>query len=269
MCISSQLLINTHFSNHTNVSKTPKIAYATYCTNSFYEQGSRVVLYSAMKTSSRNISAILLHTHKLNLKWKFPVITKHVIVPRKRNGYYENVLTKLLVFQLPYDRIVYIESDAIVLRSIEHLFDLPLHDLYVPHCRWCSPGYVTTTLMVVSPSQRIWDRLSIWVNKYDQKALYDMDIINEELREDIHHLPSVYGMLNSEFENKQPTPFYGSTFDEILQSAFFIHFTAVGKPWTVSLDNVRFRIKNGKAQHQMLQLYEKWHNLSRESYAMF
>ena len=256
-----------YFTNSSSILK--RIAYATYCTNARYEQGSRVVLYSAMILSTRNISGILLHTHQLKSAWHFPVITKRVTVPMKRNGYYQDVLTKLLVFTLPYDRIVYIESDAIVLRSIEHLFDLPDHDLYVPHCRWCNPGYVTTTLMVLRPSQRMWNRLSVWVNKYDKKALYDMDIINEELREDIHRLPSVYGMLNSEFENRQPTPFYGNSFDEIINSAYFVHFTAVGKPWTVSLDNIRVRIKNGGAQPQMLQLYEKWQKYLSKSYAFF
>ena len=79
-------------------------------------------------------------------------------------------------FPIESHDIVYIESDAIVLSSTDHLFDLPNYDLYVPHCRWCNPGFVTTTLMVLRPSQHIWNRLSIWVNRNDKKVLYDMDI---------------------------------------------------------------------------------------------
>jgi hypothetical protein len=70
----------------------------TYCTNHQYELGSRVVLFTAARTSSVNASLVLMHTHALTTIWiDLPVVTKRVVIPYRRgNGYYADVMTKLL-----------------------------------------------------------------------------------------------------------------------------------------------------------------------------
>ena len=241
---SAQTSQTSQASVPTPPTRLSKTAYATYCTNGRYETGSRVVLFSAIASSRTHMNGVLMHTHALTMPWaNTPVATVRVSVPVKRTGYYTDVLTKLLIFTLPYDRVV-----------------------YIPHCRWCGPGYVTSTLMVVQPSQRMWLRLRRAMDAAEGRAMYDMDILNEELREDVHRLPSVYGMLNSEFENRRPTAFYGSTFGEVYKRAFFVHFTALGKPWDVRLSEVHRKVNASHVQPEMLDLYTLWHSLLERSY---
>ena len=153
---------NMHYTRDTS----RKYAYITYCTDVNYEKGSRVVLFSAIRSTGSRIPGILLHTHQLSgPSWDgIPmVITRKVTPPQiKQNGYYRHVMTKLLMFvQYDYDRLVYVESDGIVMKSIEHLFDLP-NGLYIPHCRWCSQlplnGYRSSSAMrQASPAtERFW-----------------------------------------------------------------------------------------------------------------
>ena len=112
------------------------------------------------------------------------------------------------------------------MKDLSHLFTLP-DSLYIPHCRWCGPGFVTNVLMVLTPSNATYRRLEKQI--VAKPAEFDMDIVNEELREDMRRLPSRYAMLNSVLEDKTPDKFYGNTFAELYTAAYFFHFTAVHK----------------------------------------
>lgn len=244
----------------------PRWAFATYCTNSNYELGSRTVLLSARRTSTVNASLLLLHTHKLTTGWTtLPIETRRVEVPHTRkNHYYSDVLTKLLVFkQTTYQRIVYVESDGIVMRDLSHLFRLT-DPLYIPHCRWCDPGFVTNVLMVLTPSNATWDRLERTMRA--KPTMMDMDVVNFELREDISRLSSRYAMLNSLFEDREPEAFYGDTFDKVYDAALYFHFTAVGKPWAVERSTLEALVREKRCRPQMMRLFEHWNEHLRLSY---
>lgn len=239
-------------------------AFATYCTDNRYELGSRVVLFTALRASQINVSLLLLHTHSLSTSWdRLPVETTKVVIPATRtDAYYRTVMTKLLVFrQTQYKRIVYVESDGLVMKDLSHLFFLP-DPIYIPHCRWCGPGFVTNILMVFTPDDALWNR----VQRHMHSEKYDMDIVNDELREDITRLSSRYAMLNSLFEDKIPESFYADAFDKIYDRAFFFHFTAVGKPWKVSMSNVEARVQKKLAQPEMIRLFARWNEQLQLTY---
>jgi hypothetical protein len=118
--------------------------------------------------------------------------------------------------------------------------------------------------MVLTPRNTTWRRLEKSI--IAEPSMYDMDIVNKELREDIVRISSRYAMLNSLFEDKTPEPFYGTTFEELYNTAFYFHFTAVGKPWNVRHSTVEQRVRAGRAQPQMVRLFDYWDGQLQQSY---
>ena len=58
-------------------------------------------------------------------------------------------VTKLHIFNLTeYKRIVYLDSDALVMRNLDHLFQLPPHFLYAPR-------YIELFVLDLTNSERI------------------------------------------------------------------------------------------------------------------
>jgi alpha-N-acetylglucosamine transferase len=67
---------------------------------------------------------------------------------------------KLALFSLTeYDRLIYLDSDGLVRRNLDHLFLLPETDLALPRAYWIDQPWYTSILLVVTPSARMADRV--------------------------------------------------------------------------------------------------------------
>eukprot|EP00658_Telonema_sp_P-2_P009680 TRINITY_DN13606_c0_g1_i3.p2 TRINITY_DN13606_c0_g1~~TRINITY_DN13606_c0_g1_i3.p2 ORF type:complete len:113 (+),score=24.55 TRINITY_DN13606_c0_g1_i3:214-552(+) len=103
---------------------------------------------------------VLLHGHELDGAHReelarLGVHMRYTPGHVKKSGYYTDVMLKLCVFTLKeFSRIVYVESDGLVLKNLDHLFRIGLtpEQTAVPQAHWLNG--VTTVLMVLTPSHR-------------------------------------------------------------------------------------------------------------------
>jgi len=187
-----------------------------------------------------------------------------------KDGYYRDCLMKLQVLNITeYDRIIFMDSDAILLRSIEHLFFLPDVPLAAPWCYWdMNTAYFTSLLLVVRPSEDLFLRTLKRFGQNDKKWL-DMDILNVEFSvrlennpgcrqfSEINVLPSLYGILIGEFAPDWTGTFWpwhepkSKLFEE---TGYIVHFSGK-KPWqSISINNPSFPY--------FKKVYDLWQNIA-------
>lgn len=141
-----------------------------------------------------------------------------------------DVMVKLRIFQLfEYDRIVFMDSDMLVKKNLDHLFLLPEsshiaaprvyfepeeEDSTMPnnHPKFCS------CLMVVTPTKHMWKRIMTYYDNgggsdgddeeeeeehgyVNERELYDMDLLNKEFGGEVTFLPGLYELLTSHLES--------------------------------------------------------------------
>ena len=102
-------------------------------------------------------------------------------------------MVKLRVFQLfEYDRIIFLDSDMMVRRNLDHLFFLPETShiagprVYFQHSDG-RPNFFCSCLMVLTPNQHMWERI---IGNFDEdgyvreREMYDMDLFKRYLYDD-------------------------------------------------------------------------------------
>lgn len=127
------------------------------------------------------------------------------------NSYYANVMVKLRVFQLwEYDRVIYMDSDMMVRKNLDHLFSaipdsVPLAAARVTNQQNTDPMRFCSCFMVLKPTPTLWERI---MNYYDDASdgyvtgnLLDMDLLNKEFRTGATLLPGTYGALTAIWDN--------------------------------------------------------------------
>lgn len=207
-------------------------------------------------------------------------------------GYYADSMVKFSVFSLyeqGYTRIIFLDSDSLVLKSLDELFYLPSVSLAAPRAYWIDPGPLkpncgsatwrpddgpevglqqkfTSALMVVEPSKLVWERLQA---KYwpDGKAnftnMFDMDLLNVEFKDEVMLLPgSQLLRLSSDWgpdgriANRHIPGNKEILDEEFFNSTYVLHFTWAGKVWSMSTEV--FEINNPTAHPFAKRIWEKW-----------
>jgi hypothetical protein len=135
------------------------------------------------------------------------------------------------------------DCDALILKNLDHLFELPSVDIAAPNALWLSPAsIITSILLVIEPSERLWNRI---FQKYFGGAdnphqppagMYDMDIVNQEFDNEMLILPPNYGLLDSPWEHdlNGGESWMKRNQDELRDIAFLVHFTTHNKPFAHS-----------------------------------
>ncbi|MCJ1348381.1 hypothetical protein MMC31_006612 [Peltigera leucophlebia] len=132
-------------------------------------------------------------------------------------GYYHDVLLKLVAFRLHHyipslSRILILDSDQLILQSLDHVFDLPPVDVAAPRAYWGQDGTgFTSAFLLVTLSDRVWDRMAQKLETIRQNV-FDMDLVNEMFKQTVLILPGDYATLNSHWEtNDIPSWWMGDT----------------------------------------------------------
>ena len=257
-------------------------------------------------------------------------------------AHYKNVLLKLVPFDLgvrdvsnttptaprwtawgetgeqKVDRMIIMDSDQLIMRNLDHLFDLPPVEIAAPRTYWGggdkheTPLGSTTTLMVARPSKSLWKRMQDAMETL-RGGEYDMDLVQRVFGNEIMTLPGRYCTLNSHWEvNDQPFWYHHEAdervhLDEQLQwekvageeattedgfpmmqtnyttedqaqkgargkwvedkgvgllwDTEVVHFTALGKPWSFTVGDVRF--KRPDAHWVFAQMFGEWRDAAR------
>lgn len=132
-------------------------------------------------------------------------------------GYYHDVLLKLVAFRLHHyipslKRILVLDSDQLILQSLDHVFDLPPVDVAAPRAYWGQEGTgFTSAFLLVTLSDRVWDSMTQELGAIKQNV-FDMDLVNEMFKQTVLMLPGDYATLNSHWEtNDIPSWWMGDT----------------------------------------------------------
>ncbi len=226
-------------------------AYVFYATSDSYGLAVIVACLRLMQFSRRGDVDFLVLLHDVSseiIKTMEKIGMKIVICAPLNKVYeewYQGCLTKLRAFQLgQYRRVIYLDADTLPLKDLDHLFDLPNEvDIAAPNAYWLDGPWVTSFLMVIKPSQKLWSRVENHFQAAYENKYYDMDIINHEFSAEILVMEDIYGCLNSEWADTNKEYHFGDPEASILKIPI-VHFSAVGKPWYFNIEEIREALPN-------------------------
>jgi alpha-N-acetylglucosamine transferase len=287
-----------------------KFAYVFYVTKAEYYCGALVNAYQVIKLGKDpSIDIIILTSTDFQ---PFPhqketaendLNIKHISVSTLPLGnftnsagayqeYYAASMVKLSSFSLykqGYTRIIFLDADSLILKSLDELFYLPSVGLAAPRAYWIDPGPLmpfcgsatwrpddgpevglqqkfTSALMIVEPSKILWDRLQ---NKYwpggvaNFTNMFDMDLLNVEFKDDVMLLPgSQLLRLTSDWGpegriGNRHIPGNEEILDEeVFNNTFILHFTWGSKIW--SIGSQIFEMANPTAHPFAKRFWDMW-----------
>jgi hypothetical protein len=119
--------------------------------------------------------------------------------------YYDGCLLKLISFRMhqiqpTLSRILVLDADQLILRSLDSLFELPDVDLAAPRAYWIGKDAFASTFLLITLGDRLWEKVNEGM-KNIQGDVYDMDLVNQLFAETVMMLPGSYITLNSHFED--------------------------------------------------------------------
>ncbi|KAI3397224.1 hypothetical protein diail_11103 [Diaporthe ilicicola] len=149
--------------------------------------------------------------------------------------------TKLLAFnQTQYSRIIAMDSDSLLLGSLDELFFVPPAAAVMPRAYWLGTATMSSHIMVLTPSADAFHRVQDIIERRAGLGFYDMEIMNKLFAgtcEVIPHEP--YALLTGEFARADHAAFLGSRSGrpwnpkDVLRQAKLVHFSdnPLPKPW--------------------------------------
>eukprot|EP01133_Synstelium_polycarpum_P007301 gene7301-8494_t len=175
-----------------------------------------------------------------------------------------NSWNKFYVFdQTEYDRVVYIDADTYLMKSLDHLFLLPSVEIAAPRAYWLPQPHLTSLLMVIEPNQNTFHRL---LSDAKINGGYDMDVINRLYVKSNQFLmlPSIYALMNGEYQDSEVNHF-GDNNQATWDIQYLFHYST-WKPWIVLTQDEysinRVNIKQGTLFEKTLSLFSQ----GQESY---
>lgn len=246
-----------------------RLAYVFYATNQAYAIAVMVMVRMLQRLGIRNDADLIV----LHLPLARSILTKMremglttvrvPVLPYIDYPYFKDCLIKLRILQLiEYDRLLFVDADSIPLKSLDNLLQFPFGGpIAAPRAYWLPQPFWTSALLVVRPSAANWDRVTRHFASAASKHFYDMEIVNVEFASELATLPADAFALNSEWEDANRSGFFGN-FDDTYAKVSVVHFTALGKPWFYSLEEVRRLRPN--AHPVFYTLWEAWHKTREE-----
>lgn len=201
---------------------------------------SAVVTGFSLRETNTTVDIVLMLPSEVNItaevsnaiKWLSMKIHRIQIIygpyTKEKDKFYRKQMrfTKLHILNLvQYDKIAYLDSDAIVVRNIDHLFMVKgiglVEDIG-------APGNFNTGLMVVSPSPNLFEYMVSKVKVFKSYNHGDQGFINSFLQQELDNLevtklPIVYNMM--------PRLSRYASFGLYKKYIAVLHFTAEIKPW--------------------------------------
>lgn len=231
-------------------------AYLTVLTTDDYAVGAVALWESLRKTRPQHGFVIVLTAqvsdscdHALQDAGLVTLrIDQHLEHPRPTDGafrHWNNTFSKLLIFGLvQYEKLVYLDSDMMVLRNLDHLFEkphmsavvagklMPGHEFWVQFC---------SGLMVIEPQPGLVAKILTHLPATDAKpAVFgDQDLLNQHFpdwpsHEELH-LEQSYGVFQSSLNRYVKQYGYNLNLarpDE--KTIAVVHFLGSRKPWSWS-----------------------------------
>ncbi|EAQ83433.1 hypothetical protein CHGG_09837 [Chaetomium globosum CBS 148.51] len=174
-----------------------QFAYTQYVTNSQYLCNSVMLLERLQNVGSRADRVIMYPSYMLDqnaasispdgrllikARDEYGAKLVPIQVQSRRGGdtTWAESFTKLLAFnQTQYKRVLSLDSDSVVLQSMDELFLLPSCPIAMPRAYWLYPDtkILSSQLVLVEPSEREFSRVMAKVDVAGRDD-YDMEIVN-------------------------------------------------------------------------------------------
>ncbi len=245
-----------------------RFAFVFYATNPTYGKAALVCLAALRELGTpEDVDYVLLYTslptELLGQLSRAGIRTRQVEpLPKVRHRYFRDCLIKLKAFHLiEYERVLYLDVDALPLARLDHLFHEPLEaSLAMPPAYWVTSKKIRTScFMLIKPSEELWRRLRAHFPTAQKQGIADMDIVNLEFGEEIQALPATYACLDSEWIRLNG-PFYFNPPDIARSEIKLVHFTHLGKPWFYRPAWMRHLL--AQPHPQLAEVWSRWWRLS-------
>ncbi|ROV99100.1 hypothetical protein VMCG_06600 [Cytospora schulzeri] len=159
--------------------------------------------------------------------------------------------TKLLAInQTQYSRIIAMDSDSLLLDSIDELFFVPPATVVMPRAYWLNTPHMSSHIMVLTPSTDAFQDVQQTIERKAGYGFYDMEVMNHVFGRTCQVMPSEpYALLTGEFRGGDHAAFLGSapghgehiwTPDTLLNEAKLVHFSdhPLSKPWVATDEEI-------------------------------
>ncbi|EGG03486.1 putative glycogenin [Melampsora larici-populina 98AG31] len=185
-------------------------------------------------------------------------------------------ITKIHIWRLvQYQKVIYVDADTLILKSISHLFQLPNEFSASPDTGW--PDCFNSGLMVIQPNLDVFDRLYAFFFERgswdggDQGVLNDFFSSDDETFEDGTQRPT-WNRLSFAY-NVTPSAYYSyaPAYRRFGKNIFMIHFIGQEKPWHL-LGKRQFKTQTQLASSTGLPpvdydaLLHKWFDVYERAY---
>lgn len=233
-------------------------AYSQYATDSAYLCNA-VMVFEALSRLGSKADRILLYPQEwdtdisddsdrdsqllVKAREYYNVKLIPVDIPKKDDDAWDGSFSKFLTWsQTQYERILHLDSDVTILKSMDELFLLPRVKVAMVRAYWDLPQTrkLTSLFVLLEPSDSEFQRLmAASAPENRPKGDYDMEILNRLYGDSAMILPhQKYGMLSGEFRAKDHESFLGNTYEKwnadlMFREASLIHFSdwPLPKPW--------------------------------------
>lgn len=201
---------------------------------------------------------------------------------KNKSDHWSNTFDKICIFGLTdYSKLVYVDSDMIILRNIDELFDKP-HMSAVSAGKFLYPDWtrLNSGIMVIEPEQALPEKIMKTLEKsisevvaLGGKALGDQDLINAYYAEwpsaTELHLDEGYNIFLSHLDAYIDKNSYALP-DENLplkKPVSIVHFVGKDKPWMrfSVLKHLVNLLKKKSAFHWENKVFFKYKKLLRDS----
>ena len=158
------------------IKKNNNFIYLTLC-NDKYVKGV-IALNKSLKNVNSKYNLLILYFNlcddNINLLKNYDILLKKVepISSKKQSKKFINTYTKLLIFSMiDYDKIIFMDADTIVLKNIDHLFDIEHNFSVAPDLgNQLMYNRFNTGVMIIKPNIDVFNDMMI---KKDILPSYD------------------------------------------------------------------------------------------------
>lgn len=243
-----------------------KYSYVTVLSTESYLLGA-LCMYKSLKNSNTKIALTvvvtdnisndiikILENEKINVVKKPKIKITNIADEQNKDSkfmYWNNTFDKLHIFELTqFEKIVYIDSDMLILNNIDELFKrenlsaVVAGNFYPGNEEWVK---LNSGLMVIEPKIGMLDEFMKILNSeiLKGKIIGDQNIIQE-------YVPEWENMENLHLDHKyniffQYLEFYVDKFKKSLDNISIVHFISKDKPWM--LDRIQ--------RKQLMEQYKK------------
>lgn len=237
--------------------KYPIIVMVTDDVDELYKKYLRSIMVNVMEIKKINIDPQLIKKNNINGQPKW-----------------SNSFTKLAVFNLvEWDKIVFLDSDMVILKNVDNLFDHPslsavVADKFYPTSRqWTE---LNSGTLVLAPNQEEFKRLTALIPNNAETPLGDQDILHVAFpnwRTNMKlHLGYEYNIFSKHIDYYKKIKSHRSKKQEAI-----LHYTGPIKPWMFSKGELcLWSVKNLIKGHFIeIRYFYRYRTLLKEEFKNF